>query len=209
MNNKTNELGCIGVIGLFVGVGIMYVSMQWDSQFLLILGIIVGGISQILLIVGHNNAQKKEELNSVVFQKVPEPATPAPIKRQGLSDQEFQKEIQQQFNTLIRKSKRIFWVGDKHRTHPWSLRPGGCTVVVIYEDGECRGYDKVKRPHKYLRKVSEDYISNMKSNYRYKTLEDYINSLYAVREGEVKLRKVWSKGSNTSPWLVLEPYTTA
>ena len=209
MNNQKNEFGCVSIIGILGGNGILYFAIEWDSQFLLILGIIIGGISMILLAIGHNNAEKQKS-NIVVFPEVSyEPPIPVPAKRQGLSDQAFQNEIQQQLNTLTRRSKRIYWVGDKHRTHPWSLRPGGCTVVVIYEDGECRGYDKVKRPHKYLRKISEDYISNFASNYRYRSLEDYINGLYAVREGEVKLRRVWSKGSSGSPWELLESYATA
>lgn len=136
------------------------------------------------------------------------PEVASRFSRESYSDEEFQNEIQKQLNEWLNESKRIYWVGDEHRNHPWSLRPGGCTVVVLYENGECRGYDKVKRPHRYLKQVSEDYLSNFESNFRHEYLSSYIKHLYAVREGEVKLHRVWSKPTDRSPWTSLEKYAT-
>jgi hypothetical protein len=109
---------------------------------------------------------------------------------------------------LEKKSISINWIDDKHRTHPWSLRPGGCTVVVIYSNNHCRGYDKVKRPHRYLQQISRDYISNYTSNERITKLEDYIDKLYAAKEGSARIILVWNKNKSSSPWDELSKYAT-
>lgn len=209
MAEETNQTGCLGVVIFFVGFGIMYLAFQADSQFLLILGIIVGSVGAVLLMIGHNQLEKSRRLPQypVVSEPLPRPA-PQIGERKNFTDNEFKTEIQSQLNTNERNVTRIHWVEDNHRTHPWSVMPGGCTVVVIYSDKQCRGYDKVKRPHKYLKKVSEDYISNFRSNRRISTLEEYIECLYAVKEGQVKLNLVWRKGNRSSPWDSLEPYST-
>ena len=41
-------------------------------------------------------------------------------------------------------------VGDKFRTNPLSLKPGGSIVSVVFSDGETREYDKIKYPRKYV-----------------------------------------------------------
>jgi hypothetical protein len=79
---------------------------------------------------------------------------------------------------------------------------------VIYTNGSCRGYDKVKRPHKYLQVIAKDYISNFASNKRIDSLEDYIKAFYAAEQGAVRITKVWSTGHRQSPWALLERYAT-
>lgn len=168
-------------------------------------------MAAIFALVVYGFLNKKPEQKEPYPFPTPEPKpkpTDVDSSRTGLSETQFQSSVQKQLNEYERGKTSIFWVGDKHRTHPWSVMPGGCTVVVIYEDGECRGYDKVKRPHKYLQKVSNDYISNFTSNRRTKTLEEYIECLYAIREGKVKLNLVWRKGTKGSPWSLLEAYAT-
>lgn len=129
-------------------------------------------------------------------------------KRIDLSDGEFKSKIELQLITKSLKTTPIFWVGDKHRTHPWSQRPGGCTVVVIFDDNKCFGYDKVKRPHRYIQKISHEYLINYHSNVRIETLEEYIDCIYAVKENEVSLNLVWNKNMYNSPWEELEEYAT-
>jgi hypothetical protein len=46
-------------------------------------------------------------------------------------------------------------VKDEHRTNELSIRPGGSTVKVCYEDGRSLVYDKVKKPHKYINSISK------------------------------------------------------
>ncbi|WP_159019850.1 hypothetical protein [Algibacter sp. L3A6] len=123
-----------------------------------------------------------------------------------LSEAEFEKEISSQLNNITGSITRILWVGDKHRTHPWSLKPGGCTVVVLFTNKTCLGYDKVKRPDRYTRKISRDYISNHYSNAHSTNLEDYINEIYLTSDSGVDLKRVWHSNMRTSPWDILEKY---
>ena len=96
----------------------------------------------------NNNNNNNIDFNEILSQIKNE-------KRIDLSDSQFKSKIELQLTTKALKTSPIFWVGDKHRTHPWSQRPGGCTVVVIYDDNKCFGYDKVKRPHRYIQKISK------------------------------------------------------
>lgn len=131
-------------------------------------------------------------------------------KRENLTETQFQSIIQEQLYEQHKRRTKILWVADKHRTHPWSLRPGGCTVVVIYRNRNCFGYDKVKRPHRYLRKVSNDYICDILNTKKINTLESYIDRILAVKQGETKLDTVWDWQETyiASPWDLLEKYKT-
>lgn len=128
--------------------------------------------------------------------------------RTSYNNIEHQEELNTQLSAKEYKTIKIFWVGDKHRTHPWSIEPGGCTVVVLFKNGDCLGYDKVKRPHKYLPKVSSNYLCNILQNQKIDNLQDYIESVYAVKEGNIDLNLVWKHGDYSNPWDLLESYST-
>lgn len=130
------------------------------------------------------------------------------MQREYFNETEFQNIVDEQLLEKNNGCTEILWVGDKHRTHPWSMMPGGCTVVVLFKNGACLGYDKVKRPHKYLPKISQEYLCNEYSNYKTNTVEQYIDSIYAIHEGETKLNFVWNKYRGKSPWDLLETYST-
>ena len=50
-----------------------------------------------------------------------------------------------------------FKVEDEYRTSELSLRPGGYTVVVIYNVyPQIREYDKIKKPYAYISKFDGD-----------------------------------------------------
>lgn len=132
----------------------------------------------------------------------------ADLERKDLSENEFKNKINFQLNIHLKNKTEIFWVADEHRIHPWSIQPGGNTVVVIFKDKNCFGYDKVKRPDRYTRKITNDYIVNNKSNYKFKTLEEYIESIFLVQEGKITLNKVWDNSMSNSPWTILEKYRT-
>ena len=108
--------------------------------------------------------------------------------------------------------REIFWVDDKHRTHPWSLKPGGSTVVVEYLDGNIFGYDKVKRPDKYLPKIFKEDKRNIYVNWDdnaiYKYLNDYIKKIYASKQGSHILDSIWATGEEELPFEKLEKYRT-
>lgn len=121
---------------------------------------------------------------------------------------QFKNNIQKQLIDKKNGSTVISWVEDEHRRHPWSIMPGGCTVVVIFSDKKCFGYDKVKRPHKYLQKITNDYICNLNCSQKVNNLESYIDSIYAVKEGETSLNSVWTRSDEVSPWDLLQKYAT-
>lgn len=128
------------------------------------------------------------------------------VLKKDLTEIEFKNCINSQLNKSLNESKDIFWVGDEHRNHPWSLAPGGSTVVVLFKDQKCIGYDKVKRPDRYTIKITTDYISNNISNKHFSSLEQYIKSIYLAEDGKIELKKVWDTNTNLSPWEILEKY---
>jgi hypothetical protein len=46
-----------------------------------------------------------------------------------------------------------YFVSDEFRTNQLSLTPGGSNVVVNYENGETKAYDKVKNPKAYINAI--------------------------------------------------------
>jgi len=47
-----------------------------------------------------------------------------------------------------------FQVGDQYRTNELSLVPGGYTVCVREVSGKVLEYDKIKKPHAYIRALA-------------------------------------------------------
>ncbi len=106
---------------------------------------------------------------------------------------------------------KIFWVGDKHRSHPWSVRPGGNTVIVLYKDSKCYGYDKVKRPDSYMTKVIGETIKRVYSrndNYRMETMEEYLEEIFILKPTSQIVERVWSKNSRVKFSSSLEKFRT-
>ncbi|MBI9040208.1 hypothetical protein [Lutibacter sp.] len=128
------------------------------------------------------------------------------VTPKNYNQEEYESFINLQLNNLRKKETRIFWVGDEHRTHPWSLMEGGCTLVVLYQDSGCRGYDKVKRPDAYGQKITRDYISNNYNGNKFGDLETYIDEIFIAEENSFVLKRVWSSNSGLSPWEILEKY---
>ncbi len=124
---------------------------------------------------------------------------------------DFFKNIENQIKEIKGKEIKIFWVGDSHRSHPWSLMPGGNTVIVLFKDLNCYGYDKVKRPDMYMSKVIGETIKNIYSrndNIRYDTLEEYLEEIFIVRPNSLLIEKAWNRKSKTNFSKSLEKYRT-
>ena len=47
-------------------------------------------------------------------------------------------------------------VADTFRTHEYSFKPGGNTVIAILKNGTTLEYDKVKYPSAYIKKVKQN-----------------------------------------------------
>lgn len=114
--------------------------------------------------------------------------------------------------TFKNYGKEIFWVGDEHRIHPWSVEPGGGTVVVVYKSGQILGYDKVKRPHRYMPKIfkgdKKNIFSKWDDNTLYKYLDEYVEKIYAAKEGSDDLDFIWKNGDEENLLEKLEEYKT-
>lgn len=158
----------------------------------------------------HTLADNKKSLKSdkdlLIYSQVREPLNI--VKEESIIKKEYQYDsaVEEQLARKFNRKTKIFWAGDNHRTHPWSLMPGGCTVVVMYKDGKCVGYDKVKRPDRYLMKVTCEYLCDIDSNVQVDTVGEYIDGIYAVADGETELEEVWTQYDTSSPWDLLEAY---
>lgn len=152
----------------------------------------------------------KSSSNSEATEKV-SPTVHKPKKipsKFSLSQNEFEAVINEQLNSLKGSFTKIFWVGDEHRNHPWSKQPGGCTVVVLFKNKTCLGYDKVKRPSRYTMKITKDFISNHYSNKHTDSLEEYLNEIYLTSDSGVDLKKVWHSNMHQNPWEILRKHRT-
>lgn len=131
-----------------------------------------------------------------------------------MNQSSFENEINRQLNQIRGNISKIFWVGEEHRTHPWSKRPGGCTVVVIFKnenkDGyHCLGYDKVKRPYEYTASITKkNFISHHHRNNHFNSLESYIDDIYITTSYNTKLHQVWHSNMNKSIEEILSTYRT-
>jgi hypothetical protein len=53
-------------------------------------------------------------------------------------------------------------ISDKYRTNPLSLKEGGYSVTISYEDGSIFTYDKVKNPGRYIQSITVGKHGNIK-----------------------------------------------
>lgn len=108
--------------------------------------------------------------------------------------------------------KEILWVDNEHRTHPWSVRPGGGSVVVVYLTGKVLGYDKVKRPHRYIPKIfrgdKESIHTKWDDKTLYKYLLDYIESIGAAKPESDELNILYTNGDEVDIIELLKDYQT-
>ena len=51
---------------------------------------------------------------------------------------------------MKKKKNKYTRVGDKYRTHPWSLIKGGVIICTRIGNGLILEYDKIKDPTKYM-----------------------------------------------------------
>jgi hypothetical protein len=178
--------------------------VQWILKILVILFLLF------IVIAFISPSSRKEErikpINPIVIKE-------KQIKSKSNPKTEKEKEITDFFEKKFPNKPSIFWVGDKHRTHPWSKQPGGCTVVTILKkeyskSNRCLGYDKIKRPYEYTSKIIVPYISNHTSNKRIYNLGKYIENIYIAKENSNRIYEVWSSNMNGSLEEILMKYRT-
>ncbi len=71
----------------------------------------------------------------------------------------------------------VFWVGREFRRNPLSHQPGGCNLIIEYQDGRILEYDWIKQPSYYINKAIYNQINHQLgdyqlSNHKFLSVED-------------------------------------
>ncbi len=107
----------------------------------------------------------------------------------------------------------VFWIGREFRKNDLSFKEGGTSIIVEYTNGKVFGYDWIKYPSRYVKKIFDfDFLNS-----------SYINELDFIKENVSRIyaRKysidnyttetfieVWNnKTSNNLPYPILDNYT--
>lgn len=110
---------------------------------------------------------------------------------------------------LVRK---VHWVERKFRTNPKSYQPGGSDVIIEWHNGRIIGYDWIKYPSLYVKKIFKKELG-ISEVINLSTVKDEIASVFARKykdEGEYStssFEEVWNwQNSKQFPWRSLEPF---
>lgn len=97
--------------------------------------------------------------------------------------------LNKKINELRGNSIKIIWVSKRFRTNPLSKIDGGSTVVVLFENGKCFGYDNIKDIESYTINIIDDYITK-NNNDHFNTLEEYVKEIYISNDND-NIMKIW------------------
>lgn len=105
-------------------------------------------------------------------------------------------------------SKKIRWVLDEYRTNELSIIPGGFDIVIEYYSGDIFGYDKVKEPNAYIKRVILKEINhpynefnNLEKNNLIKLIKEKINRIYYRNQhNSLVFNELWNSSKNKTPW---------
>jgi hypothetical protein len=116
-------------------------------------------------------------------------------------------------------SKKVRWVSREYRTNPLSHDPGGSDVIVEYHKGTVLGYDWIKFPSKYIRKIFNGEISrknetfeSLNSSQQVEIFRVEVRRIYARKYEKdedfenIPFREIWNHDSPQDPWSMLEDY---
>lgn len=107
----------------------------------------------------------------------------------------------------------IFWVDRQYRKNELSFQIGGVDIIVEYTNGKVFGYDWVKYPGRYVKKIfDEGFLKNSDSN-ELETVKRNISRIFARTYSHDKYKtepftEVWNNKTHTTlPYSLLEKYT--
>jgi len=108
----------------------------------------------------------------------------------------------------------ILWVSDEYRKNPLSLEEGGSNVIVEYYNKKVLGYERIKFPSSYIKKILGKEISNIYTDFEYYSklekiiiLKKEISTILACKYNENSYNEVWnSTNANELPWESLESF---
>jgi hypothetical protein len=104
----------------------------------------------------------------------------------------------------------VFWVNREYRFNDLSFNFGGTDIIVEYSDGKTYGYDWVKYPSSYIRRIfKEDGLIDNQNELS--SLKQRVKSIYACvfdkNDESKKLEEIWNSDSNELPYDKLKLFT--
>ena len=110
-------------------------------------------------------------------------------------------------------SSIIFWVNRKFRKNELSFKIGGTDVIVEYTDKRVLGYDWVKYPGRYIKKIFDKEFLKETDKSELEFVKQKISRIFARKYDAVKYDmepylEVWNnKTYNVLPYPLLEKFT--
>ncbi|MCH7410189.1 hypothetical protein MM239_12345 [Belliella sp. DSM 111904] len=112
------------------------------------------------------------------------------------------------------KSK-ISWIDREYRLNILSFEPGGTDIVVEFTNGEVRGYDWVKYPGKYFKRIFErEYLSGKEIKDELAFFKTIVYRIFARKfksenYNSEPFTEIWnSKNDNILPYNLLDSFTS-
>lgn len=114
---------------------------------------------------------------------------------------------------------RIQWVGRQYRVNSLSHIPGGSDVIIEYQNQKIMGYDWVKMPSLYIKKICDAEItriyvgySNYDESEQFDAFKKHFHRIYARKyedngQNDVMFEEIWnSETANSLPFKSLQKF---
>lgn len=109
----------------------------------------------------------------------------------------------------------VFWVAREFRINDLSFQNGGADIIIEYSNGKVFGYDWIKYPGRYVKKVFEKGFLNDQYSSEIEAIKENVLRIFARKYEADKYEtetfiEVWNnKTFNTLPYSILDKYTIA
>jgi hypothetical protein len=107
---------------------------------------------------------------------------------------------------------QVFWVGREYRKNELSFKNGGVEIIIEYTDGQVFGYDWVKYPGRYIKKVFDNtFLVNAHLN-EFETIKKNVSRVFARRcdsedYNAESFTEVWNNSTSENlPYTLLDNY---
>lgn len=107
----------------------------------------------------------------------------------------------------------IFWVGREFRKSDLSFEIGGSDIIIEYTNGKVFGYDWIKYPGRYVKKIFDDGFLKYQYLNEVQVVKENVSRIFARKYDKDKygtetFTEVWNnKTSDNLPYLLLDKYT--
>lgn len=107
----------------------------------------------------------------------------------------------------------IFWVSRQFRKNDLSFEIGGTDIIIEYKNGKIFGYDWVKYPGRYIKKVFEQTFLKNHNTSEIEIIKENVSRIFARKYETNKYEteqfiEVWNnKTANCLPYSILDEFT--